>query len=98
MPSISAITVTGKGSAISGSRSTTPAPPTRSTSSSQIRWTRGRSESTNRGVNAFDTNDRTRVWSGGSMSRMPLRIKFQKGIRRSGSGGRLISSWVATRR
>ena len=52
--------------------------------------------STIRGVNAFETSARTRVWSGGSMSRMPLRIRCQNGPCQSGSSGRPISACVAT--
>lgn len=62
-----------------GSRSNSPVPATASTSPSTICSTRGRRPSTNLGVKAFATSRRTRAWSGGSMSRMPLRIRRQKG-------------------
>jgi hypothetical protein len=58
-------------------------------------WMWGLRPSTIRGVNAFETSLRTRVWSGGSMSRMPLRISHQKGACHSGSSGLPFSACVA---
>ncbi len=60
-PRSSAITATGRGSASVAIRSNSPAPTTSSTSPSIIRWIRSRMPSTMRGVNAFETSDRTRV-------------------------------------
>jgi len=94
-PSISAITVTGSGSARVGSMSNSPAAATPSTRRSKIAWTRGRSASTKPGVKAFETSLRTRVWSGGSMSRIPALIRSQNGACHSGGAARPISSWVA---
>ena len=53
-------------------RSPPPAATSSSTSSSASRCTVGRSRSTVRGVNAFETSRRSRVWSGGSRSSMPV--------------------------
>ncbi len=60
-----------------------------------IDCTRGRSPSTNRGVNAFETSRRTRVWFGGSMSRIPALIRSQNGACHSGGGGWPISACEA---
>ena len=90
---MSPITVTGSGSASVGSMSNAPAPSTSSTSPSKISCTRGRRASTNLGVNAFDTSFRTRVWSGGSMSRIPALIRSQNGVCHPGGVGLPISSW-----
>ena len=60
-----------------------------------IDWTRGRRPSTNRGVNAFETSRRTRVWSGGSMSRMPALMRSQNGACHGGGSGCPISACVA---
>ena len=67
-PSISQITLTGIGYANSSIRSMVPASRTPSRRPSTICWTRGRSPSTTRGVNALLTRLRRRVWSGGSRS------------------------------
>ena len=90
------MTATGNGSASVAIRSNSPAPATSSIKASIICWIGRRMPSTIRGVNAFETSARTRVWSGGSMSRMPLRIRCQNGPCQSGSSGRPISACVAT--
>ncbi len=95
-PSRSLITATDSGSATSATRSPPPASASRSTSRSTFAWTRPRSRSTIRGVNALATSRRSRVWSGGSRSSMPLRIRCQNGARYAGSSGRPISAWLAT--
>ena len=96
MPSISAITVTGSGSATSAMRSPPPLSANRVASSVAICRIRGRSDSTIRGVNALDTSRRSRVWTGGSTSSIPARTTRQNGSWNSGSGCRPNSSCVAT--
>ena len=75
VPSISAITANGSGKARASTRSTRALGPWRSAASSISSTSpvmRGRSASTARGVNAFDTSRRSRVWSGGSRSSMEM--------------------------
>ncbi|CAM5731713.1 hypothetical protein STENM223S_05981 [Streptomyces tendae] len=94
MPSISAITATGSGSATSLSRSPPPASTSAETRSSASPRTYGRSRSTVRGVNAFDTRRRMRVWSGGSRSSMPWSLRVWNGSCSGGGAVRPNSSWV----
>ncbi|MGC0384021.1 hypothetical protein RKD33_004238 [Streptomyces sp. SAI-129] len=94
MPSISAITATGSGSATSVSRSPPPAATSRDTRSSASSCTYGFSRSTVRGVNALDTRRRIRVWSGGSRSSMPWSLSVWKGSCSGGGGVRPKSSCV----
>ena len=72
VPSISAITANGSGKASASTRSTRPWRSAASSISSTSPVMRGRSASTARGVNAFDTSRRSRVWSGGSRSSMEM--------------------------
>ena len=70
VPSISAITANGSGKASASTRSTRPWRSAASSMSSTSPVTRGCSAWMARGVNAFDTSRRSRVWSGGSRSSM----------------------------
>ena len=65
-PSISQITRDGSGCARAANTSIVFAPSIRSSNPSAMTWMCGRRASTLRTVNAFVTNDRKRVWSGGS--------------------------------
>ncbi len=67
-PIICEITANGSGKASASTRSTDPASAIRSSISSTRRSISGCSAATERGVNAFDTSLRSRVWSGGSWS------------------------------
>ena len=69
-PSISAMTIVGSGRAKSPIRSIRRRPRTSASSEPATASTRGRSSSTSRGVKAFCTSARSRVWSGGSTSSM----------------------------
>lgn len=94
MPSISAITATGSGSATAVSRSPPPCATKSSTSPVASRWTVGTSCSTVRGVNALETSRRIRVWSGGSRSSSPCPLSVSKGSCAAGGGVRPNSSCV----
>jgi hypothetical protein len=85
MPRTSAMTVIGSGNAKSSTSSIRPRSATRSTSPSAISRMRGRSCSTNRGVNAVVTSRRKRRWSSPSSAR---RFVF---TRSSGSGMELAA-------
>ena len=73
------MTATGSGSATSAIRSPPPARRTRRPARRRAAARSGRSASTLRGVNALETSRRSRVWSGGSTSSMPLRMSRQNG-------------------
>jgi hypothetical protein len=94
IPSISAMTATGRGSATTVSRSPPPAATSSPTSSDASRSTYGRSRSTVRGVNAFDTSRRIRVWSGGSRSSIPWSFSTWNGSCSAGGAVRAKSSCV----
>ena len=94
MPSISAMTATGSGSATSDSRSPPPSAHSRATSSAASRSTVGTSCATVRGVNALETSRRIRVWSGASRSSIPLPLSVWNGSCAAGGGVRPNSSWV----
>ena len=66
------------------------------TTPSTIVSIRGRRPSTVRGVNAFVTSRRSRVWSGGSMSIIWRSSRSQNGAWSAGGGVRPHSSWLAT--
>ena len=73
----------------------TPPPATASTSPSASSCTGVRIDSTMRGVNAFDTSRRSRVWSGGSMSSMPCVDQMPERVERRRGGSWPNSSCVA---
>ncbi len=103
MPSNSQITTIGSGNAKSSTRFISPRGSTASISSSAISWTRGRSPSTMRGVNAFETRRRRRRWSSPSFIR---RCELMRGsicssnavARASSSSGVSASAWSSTKR
>ena len=97
-PSISAITITGRGPATARIRSKPAGSSTASRSSCITVRMCGSRASTTRGVNAWLTSDRSRVWSGGSRNSIVQSARGGTARRRRRSGGTLSGRFEKRRK